>query len=99
MKSINYLILSLTFDYGTMIDDEVDEMLQQRLDNVYLGFEYLGSQTDGYEKTSQYSMMVYEEDMDEVNKVLWEAEDRFDDCQFEWTFIDEETAEEEGYSF
>jgi len=98
MKEINYLILSLTFKYGTELDDEVDALLYQRLNDVYLRFEWFGSETDGEEKTSSYVMKIYEEDVDEVNSVLLEAEDRFEDCYFEWSFIEEETAEEEGYS-
>ena len=34
MNTLNYLIFSITFPYGEQIDDVLDEMIQERLENV-----------------------------------------------------------------
>jgi hypothetical protein len=101
MNTLNYLIFSITFPYGEQIDDVLDEMIQERLENVYLGFEYFGSKTDRENKTSQYSMKFKETDSYIVDDVMYELSNNplFTHTEIEWAIMDEDTAEQEGYSF
>lgn len=101
MKEINYLVLSITFPYKERLDDEFDEMVQNRLSDLYVGFEYLGSETDGKEKTSQYAIKIWEIDSSIIDDIIYELSLKpiFAHTDIEWSIIDEDTAQQEGYSF
>ena len=101
MKEINYLVLSITFPYQERLDDEFDNAVQEKVSDLYLGFEYLGSETDGKEKTSQYSMKIWEIDSSLVDDIMYEIslKPMFSHTNVEWSIMDEGTAVQEGYSF
>lgn len=101
MVNLNYLVFSITFPYKEQIDDVLDEMIQERLENIYLGFEYIGSKINSQYKTSQYSIKIRENDSYIVDDALYELSNNplFTHTDIEWSIMDEETAEQEGYSF
>lgn len=103
METLAYFVISITFPYGEQMDDELDEILQDRLSHLYLGFEYFGSETNlsVSEKTSQYSMKAKEINSHMIDDVIYEVSNSpmFAGCEIDWSVMTEEEAEQEGYSF
>jgi len=98
-----YAVIHISFPYETRLDDEMDEMIQERLEPLYTRFEYLGSETDleVMEKTSTY-VIKYAEDVEHIiDDVLDEVmcKPMFNEADFGCVVgMTQEEAEQEGYS-
>jgi hypothetical protein len=101
MNTLNYLIFSISFPCTENVDDVLDEMIQERLEYIYLGFEFISSQTINKEKTSKYSIKFKESDAYVIDDIMYELSisPLFIHTTIEWTIMDEETADQEGFSF
>lgn len=103
METLTYFIISITFPYGEQMDDKLDEILQDRLSHLYLGFEYFGSNicVSTNEKNSQYSMKAKEINSHMIDDVIYEVSNLpiFAGCEIDWSVMNEDEAEQEKYSF
>jgi hypothetical protein len=102
-KKIKYAIISISFPYDTRIDDILDEMIQKELNQIYIGFEYINSENDGFLKESHYVMKYYDVDEDYIQEMLLEsvlsAEADYNGVRTNFTLISEKIAKKEGIAF